>query len=34
MTVETNDGRMGTAVYELTGRHHHRYFPTPVSSPA
>jgi hypothetical protein len=31
MVVETSDGRSGTAVYEVTGRHHHRYFPTPVS---
>ena len=30
MAVETDDGRTGTAVYEVTGRHHHRYFPTPV----
>ena len=32
MTVETDDGRAGTAVYEVTGRHHHRYFPVPVDS--
>jgi hypothetical protein len=26
-TVRTDDGREGTAIYELTGAHHHRYFP-------
>lgn len=31
MAVVTGDGRSGTAVYEVTGRHHHRFFPTPVS---
>jgi hypothetical protein len=25
--VKTDDGREGTAIYELTGAHHHRYFP-------
>lgn len=25
--VTTDDGRRGTAIYELTGAHHHRYFP-------
>lgn len=25
--VTTDDGRTGTAIYELTGAHHHRYFP-------
>jgi hypothetical protein len=30
MAVETDDGRTGTAVYEVTGRHHHRYFPVPL----
>jgi hypothetical protein len=25
--VRTDDGREGTAIYELTGAHHHRYFP-------
>ena len=25
--VTTDDGRTGTAIYELTGSHHHRYFP-------
>jgi hypothetical protein len=30
MSVETDDGRTGTALYELTGRHHHRYFPVEV----
>ena len=27
--VHTDDGRTGTAIYELTGAHHHRYFPIP-----
>lgn len=27
--VRTDDGREGTAIYELTGAHHHRYFPVP-----
>lgn len=27
VTVRTDDGRRGTAIYELTGAHHHRYFP-------
>ena len=27
MLVRTDDGRVGTAIYELTGSHHHRYFP-------
>lgn len=31
MTVRTDDGRTGTAIYELTGAHHHRYFPIPRS---
>ena len=25
----TDDGRRGTGIYELTGAHHHRYFPIP-----
>jgi hypothetical protein len=29
MVVRTDDGRAGTAIYELTGAHHHRYFPIP-----
>jgi hypothetical protein len=29
MVVRTDDGRSGTAIYELTGAHHHRYFPVP-----
>jgi len=33
MAVEADDGRRGTAVYEVTGRHHHRYFPTPLADP-
>ncbi len=27
MQVQTDDGRTGTAIYEVTGSHHHRYFP-------
>ena len=27
MAVRTDDGRTGTGVYEITGAHHHRYFP-------
>ena len=27
MAVHTNDGREGTAIFELTGAFHHRYFP-------
>ena len=27
MTVRTDDGRTGAAIYEVTGAHHHRYFP-------
>lgn len=27
MAVTTSDGSAGTAVYEVTGAHHHRYFP-------
>ena len=27
MTVRTDDGREGTAIYEVTGSRHHRYFP-------
>ena len=27
MKVRTDDGRSGSAIYELTGAHHHRYFP-------
>jgi hypothetical protein len=27
VSVRTDDGRDGTAIYELTGAHHHRYFP-------
>jgi hypothetical protein len=30
MAVTTDDGRSGTAVYEVTGRHHHRFFPVPL----
>jgi hypothetical protein len=31
MAVETDDGRVGTAIYEVTGRHHHRFFPTALA---
>jgi len=31
-TVRTNDGRTGCGVYELTGAHHHRYFPVSRAS--
>ena len=27
VVVTADDGRAGTAIYELTGAHHHRYFP-------
>jgi len=27
MRVQCSDGRSGTAIYEVTGSHHHRYFP-------
>ena len=30
MVVHTDDGRRGTAVYEVTGRDHHRFFPSPL----
>jgi hypothetical protein len=30
MKVRTDDGREGTAIYEVTGSHHHRYFPHTV----
>ena len=33
MAVETDDGRRGTAIYEVTGRHHHRFFPDPLPLP-
>jgi hypothetical protein len=29
VAVRADDGREGTAIYELTGAHHHRYFPVP-----
>jgi hypothetical protein len=29
VVVKADDGREGTAIYELTGAHHHRYFPVP-----
>jgi hypothetical protein len=29
MVVETDDGRRGTAIYEITGAHHHHFFPVP-----
>jgi len=34
MAVETDDGRRGTAIYEVTGRHHHRFFPEPLAPAA
>jgi hypothetical protein len=33
MAVRADDGREGVASYEITGRDHHRYFPTPLSHP-
>ena len=27
MTVRTDDGREGTAIYEVTGARHHHFFP-------
>jgi hypothetical protein len=27
MEVTTTDGRCGTAIYEITGAHHHHFFP-------
>ena len=30
MKVRTDDGRTGTAIYEVTGSRHHRYFPDTV----
>ncbi len=32
MAVRTDDGRTGTAIYEVTGAHHHRYFPVARAS--
>jgi hypothetical protein len=29
MAVRTDDGRSGTAIYEVTGAHHHHFFPEP-----
>jgi hypothetical protein len=29
MVVATDDGRRGTAIYEITGAHHHHFFPVP-----
>jgi hypothetical protein len=32
--VEADDGRRGTAIFEVTGARHHRYFPdTKLSGP-
>jgi hypothetical protein len=28
--VKTDDGRTGTAIYEVTGSHHRRYFPDTI----
>jgi hypothetical protein len=34
MRVKTDDGRAGTAIFEVTGARHHRYFPdTAVPGP-
>jgi hypothetical protein len=33
VSVESDDGRAGTAIYEVTGRHHHRFFATPLAEP-
>jgi hypothetical protein len=30
MQVRTNDGRTGSAIYEITGSRHHRYFPDTI----
>jgi hypothetical protein len=30
MRVRTDDGREGTAIFEVTGARHHRYFPDTV----
>jgi hypothetical protein len=32
MAVRTSDGRTGTAIYEVTGSRHHRYFPDTIVS--
>jgi hypothetical protein len=32
MRVTTDDGRTGSAIFEVTGAHHHRYFPDTVVS--
>lgn len=32
MQVKTSDGSVGTAVYEITGQWHHKYFPQPRGS--
>jgi hypothetical protein len=32
MKVRTDDGREGTAIYEVTGARHHRYFPDATPS--
>jgi hypothetical protein len=32
MRVQTDDGREGTAIYEVTGARHHRYFPATIPS--
>ena len=29
LRVRTDDGRTGSAIYEITGAHHHRWFPVP-----
>jgi hypothetical protein len=32
VTVRADDGRVGTAIFEVTGSHHHRYFPDTAPS--
>ncbi|MFQ5699282.1 MAG: hypothetical protein ACE5IL_13485 [Myxococcota bacterium] len=33
MQVRTDDGRSGTAIYEITGAHHHHFFPVARAEP-
>jgi hypothetical protein len=32
VSVSTADGRSGTAIFEVTGQHHHRFFPTQLDT--
>lgn len=32
MKIQTDDGRIGTAIYEITGARHHRFFPDTIIS--